>query len=351
MAAASISLHGGEMVALTATAAIGAFAYRVTGFGAALIFMTAWHVLNGFEVLHVAKSLIAVQQCVTAMECFLSILLFRQYYSQMDLRFAAFVAVCAALGGALGTVALLFLSGNPWFMRAIGVCMVACYAIQAVVRRSSQTRTYTKRGIAPMVANAAAFTSGGLFGGFLGTPGPPLIVYTLMLNVERDEVIMYNAAHYVGFNWCKAFAFVAARDVERSMVPVILVVILGAFAGLSAGNVATAHVSQETFVDVLQGLLLCFAAMSMAVQTSFEVYARVLGVVLLPIYVAIRVVLRRRRRHAEKMRGGTPQLPRRALVEGTGSVEDDDVEEAGETDSLLGRRRRDSKYGEHGESD
>ena len=51
MAAASISLHGGEMVALTATAAIGAFAYRVTGFGAALIFMTAWHVLNGFEVL------------------------------------------------------------------------------------------------------------------------------------------------------------------------------------------------------------------------------------------------------------------------------------------------------------
>ena len=229
--------------------------------------------------------------------------------------------------------------------------MVACYAIQAVVRRSSQTRTYTKRGIAPMVANAAAFTSGGLFGGFLGTPGPPLIVYTLMLNVERDEVIMYNAAHYVGFNWCKAFAFVAARDVERSMVPVILVVILGAFAGLSAGNVATAHVSQETFVDVLQGLLLCFAAMSMAVQTSFEVYARVLGVVLLPIYVAIRVVLRRRRRHAEKMRGGTPQLPRRALVEGTGSVEDDDVEEAGETDSLLGRRRRDSKYGEHGESD
>ena len=166
----------------------------------------------------------------------------------MDLRFAAFVAVCAKTSAATaGTVALLFLSGNPWFMRAIGVCMVACYAIQAVVRRSSQTRTYTKRGIAPMLANAAAFTSGGLFGGFLGTPGLPLIVYTLMLNVERDEVIMYNAAHYVGFNWCKApFAFVAARDVERSMVPVILVVILGAFAGLSAGNVATAHVSQET---------------------------------------------------------------------------------------------------------
>ena len=31
--------------------------------------------------------------------------------------------------------------------------------------------------------------------------------------------------------------------------------------------------------------------------------------------------------------------------------QDEDVEEAGETDSLLGRRRRDSKYGEHGESD
>ena len=70
-----------------------------------------------------------------------------------------------------------------------------------------------------------------------------VILFALLQNIERTEVIMYNAAHYVGFNWCKAFAFVAARDVERSMVPVILVVILGAFAGLSAGNVATAHVS------------------------------------------------------------------------------------------------------------
>ena len=51
---------------------------------------------------------------------------------------------------------------------------------------------------------------------------------------------------------------------------------------------AADYVSQETFVDVLQGLLLCFAAMSTTVETPLEPYARVCVVVLLPLHIWMR---------------------------------------------------------------
>jgi uncharacterized membrane protein YfcA len=288
-----------EAAVLAVTAALGGFVYRITGFGAALIFMTTWHLLDGLHFLKLTKSLIAVQQCVTVLECFLSVLLFRTYRDVMNMRFAAFVACCAAAGGAMGTAALMVFSANPWFQRTIGSSMFLALFVQAVATRSPNTTAYPKSGRRQMAVNAFVFVLAGLFGGLLGTPGPPLIVYTLLLNVERTEVIMYNAAHYGGFNGLKAALFIAVSDVQPAMMPLLLAVLLGAIAGVAMGGAANHLVSQSTFVEVLQGLLLCFAAMTSVVQTPLELYARAC-VILVPLLVTIRAWYREFKREASE---------------------------------------------------
>ena len=276
-----------EAVAFGVVSIFGGFAYRLTGFGAAITMMTFWHVLNGLGMLHVSTELVAIQECITVMEIFLAVPLFMLYLDRIDVRFAAFVALTGALGGAAGTEMLLLFSHNAWFQRSIGCGMLACLVLQQLLTRPAQTSAYAKTGVRAMCVNAVVFVTAGAFGGFLGTPGPPLIVYTLLKNIERHEVIMYNAALFIGFNAYKVVTLIMRRVDDRRMLPMYTAVLIGVSIGAIVGHVAMAYVTQELFLEILRSFLLCFIAMSITVETRLEVYGRV-SVFLVPLWLLFR---------------------------------------------------------------
>ena len=75
-----------------------------------------------------------------------------------------------------------------------------------------------------------------------------------------------------------------ALDREPGLVVVYVSVVVGALAGAGIGQRFVDHVSQDFFLRLLQGFLLCFAAMSASVETPVEMYMRA-AVALLPIYL------------------------------------------------------------------
>ena len=270
-----------EYVTLGVVSCCSGFVYRQTGFGAALTLMTAWFELKGTGALNASQDLVAIQECVTAMELYLGAPLLAYYYSRIDVRFAACVAMSGVVGGAIGTELLLKFARNTWIQRGIGLSMLLCLAVQTLHKRSEQSTLYEKAGVRPVVTNTLFFGVAGMFGGFLGTPGPPLIVYTLLYNIERHEVIMYNAVLYVAFNSYKLLAFAARRDDGLRMAPVYVGVLIGSTIGAGLGQASMRLVTQDVFLELLQGLLVCFIALSLTTETSVEGYGR-MAILLIP---------------------------------------------------------------------
>lgn len=118
----------------------------------------------------------------------------------------------------------------------------------------------TRDSIKLLCWGSLAGAASGLMGGLAGMPGPPVIILYTILKIEKDKV-RGNGSWFACTSSLRVFSYLSLGMLESNLWDLYLVAIAFHVCGLTVGNVASKHISQQVFSKFLLLLIVTCASL------------------------------------------------------------------------------------------
>jgi len=253
--------HVKQLVAIAFINSLGTVAGAITGFGSNVIFQIGWYTISllGWGNGSMKQSDLILTLTSAPPNLIQSYHLWAHVNGQLALLLGLARVVSEVVG-----VAILFKSDNTRLQRALGGFLLVVFLWQALVERKIRQHPPEGRySVCTRHRCAAVCASGlfsGLFGGLFAAPGPPLMVFVLVANIDKDEWrgtnSVINCMTFV--SRILSFLWLDPDKLESGGIwlPCVIVMVTS-IGALLLGNILATRVSQATFRDLLLVFLFC----------------------------------------------------------------------------------------------
>lgn len=260
-----------SLVALAILNLVGSILGSMTGFGTNIIFQLGWYMLSFIGLSSGSLKHSTLLLTLAGLPaCIIQTFILRRHVN-VSLTFLIGFFRCSFefLG-----VAILANAENTHLQRVLGLILLGVFVWRTVleqgINRGAPEKPFRVSDQQNcLVASSAAIFSG-ILGGMFGAGGPPMMVFVLIVNIDKDEWRGTTYAYTIGAELVRVSAFMSFRGAPQLQAASglwlqVACILLGGVFGLYIGNVVSAHVSQEIFRHSL--LIILFGG-SLTLATS-----------------------------------------------------------------------------------